>query len=72
MDTSAIKIEHETLGFLNKTSRKMLEHLLDRGGALDFADTKNLSQKRWRVERQQKPTNLLQQSGEGNEKSPSE
>jgi hypothetical protein len=37
-----IKIEHETLGFLNITPRQMLEHLLNRGGALDFADTKNL------------------------------
>ncbi len=37
-----IKIEHETLGFLNKTPRQMLEHLLVRGGALNFADTKNL------------------------------
>ncbi len=37
-----IEIEHETLGFLNKTPRQMLEHLLDRGGALNFADTKNL------------------------------
>jgi hypothetical protein len=35
-----IKIEHETLGFLNKTPRQMLEHLLNRGGALDFVDTK--------------------------------
>jgi hypothetical protein len=34
-----IKIEHETLGFLNKTPRQMLKHLLDRGGALDLADT---------------------------------
>jgi hypothetical protein len=35
-----IKIEHETLGFLNITPRQMLEHFLNRGGALDFADTK--------------------------------
>jgi hypothetical protein len=41
-----IEIEHETLVFLNKTPRQMLEHLLDRGGALDFADTKNLVAKR--------------------------
>jgi hypothetical protein len=41
-----IKTEHETLGFLNKKPRQMLEHLLDRGGALDFADTKNLVAKR--------------------------
>ncbi len=33
----------------------MFEHLLDRGGALNFADTiKPLSQKRWTVECQQK------------------
>jgi hypothetical protein len=37
-----IEIEHETLGFLNKTPRQMLEHFLDRGGALNFANTKNL------------------------------
>jgi hypothetical protein len=37
-----IKIEHDTLGFPNKTARQMLEHLLNRGGALNFADTKNL------------------------------
>ncbi len=49
-----IKIEHETLGFLNKTPRQVLKHLLDRGGALDFADTNknNLLAKRdgeWNV-----------------------
>jgi hypothetical protein len=38
-----IKIEHETLGFLNKTPRQMLKHLLDSGGALNFADTKKTS-----------------------------
>ena len=37
-----IEIEHETLGFLNQTLRQMLDHLLTRGGALDFADTKEL------------------------------
>ena len=37
-----IEIEHETLGFLNQTPRQMLDHLLARGGALDFADTKQL------------------------------
>ena len=37
-----IEIEHETLGFLNQTPRQMLNHLLARGGALDFADTKEL------------------------------
>jgi hypothetical protein len=36
------KIEHETLGYLNQTPRQMLAHLLPRGGALDFADTKDL------------------------------
>ena len=49
-----IEIEHETLGFLNKTPRQMLKHLLDRGGALDFPDTNknNLLAKRdgeWNV-----------------------
>jgi hypothetical protein len=41
-----IKIKHVTLGFLNKTPRQMLEHLLNRGEALDFANTKNLLAKR--------------------------
>ncbi len=33
--------------FLNKTPRQTLEHLLDRGGALTFANTKNLIAKRY-------------------------
>jgi hypothetical protein len=37
-----IEIKHVTIGFLNQTPRQMLEHLLTRGGALDFADTKEL------------------------------
>ncbi len=47
-----IKIENETLGFLKKTPRQMLEHLLNRGGALNFAETKNFIAKRdgeWNV-----------------------
>jgi len=36
------EIKHDTLGFLNQTPRQMIEHLLTRGGALDFADTKDL------------------------------
>ena len=47
-----IEIEHETLGFLNQTPRQMLDHLLARGGALDFADTKELLTERdgeWNV-----------------------
>ena len=47
-----IKIEHETLGFLNQTLRQMLDHLLAWGGALDFADTKELLAERdgeWNV-----------------------
>jgi len=47
-----IEIEHETLGYLNQTPRQMLDHLLARGGALDFADTKELLTKRdgeWNV-----------------------
>ena len=47
-----IEIEHETLGFLNQTPRQMLNHLLARGGALDFADTKELLAERdaeWNV-----------------------
>jgi hypothetical protein len=37
-----IKIKHEMMGYINQTPRKMLKHLLNRGGALDFADTKEL------------------------------
>jgi hypothetical protein len=37
-----IKIEHETMGYINQTPRQMLEHLLNRAGALNFADTKEL------------------------------
>lgn len=47
-----IEIEHETLGFLNQTPRQMLDHLLTRGGTLDFADTKELLAERdgeWNV-----------------------
>lgn len=47
-----MEIEHETLGFLNQTPRQMLNHLLARGGALDFADTKELLAERdaeWNV-----------------------
>ena len=47
-----IEIEHETLGFLNQTPRQMLDHLLARGGALDFANTKELLAERdgeWNV-----------------------
>jgi hypothetical protein len=54
-----IKIEHETLGFLNKSPRQMLEHLLDRGGALKFADTKNLIAERdgeWNINKTHKFT----------------
>jgi len=36
------EIEHDTLGFLNQTPRQMIKHLLTQGGALDFADTKDL------------------------------
>jgi protein-tyrosine-phosphatase len=34
--------EDEILGFLNQTPTDMLTHLRNRGGALDFADTKTL------------------------------
>ncbi len=37
-----LEIEDKTLGFLNQTPRQMLTHLRNRGGALDFADTKML------------------------------
>jgi hypothetical protein len=47
-----IEIEHETLGYLNQTPRQMLDHLLAQGGALDFANTKELLAERdgeWNV-----------------------
>ena len=47
-----IEIEHETLGYLNQTPRQIIDHLLARGGALDFADTKELLTERdgeWNV-----------------------
>jgi hypothetical protein len=38
-----LKIEDETLGFLNEMPRSMIIHLQqNQGGALDFADTKTL------------------------------
>ncbi len=37
-----LEIKDETLGFLNQTPRQMLDHLCNRGSALDFADTKTL------------------------------
>ncbi len=37
-----IEIEHETLGYLNLCPREMINHLQNRGGTLDFADTKTL------------------------------
>ena len=46
------EIEHDALGFLNQTPRQMIQHLLTRGGALDFADTKDLLAERdgeWNV-----------------------
>jgi hypothetical protein len=36
------KIEHKTLGYLNLSPREMLDHLWNRRGALNFADTKTL------------------------------
>ena len=47
-----LKIEDEALGFLNQTPQQMLNHLRNRGGALDFADTKTLLAERdteWNV-----------------------
>jgi hypothetical protein len=37
-----LEIEDEILGFLNQTPTDMLNHLRNRGGALDFAETKTL------------------------------
>ncbi len=41
-----LEIEDKTLGFFNQTPRLMLNHLCNRGGALDFADTETLLAKR--------------------------
>jgi hypothetical protein len=41
-----LEIEDETLGFLNQTPRQMIEHLRNRGGVLDFANTKTLLSER--------------------------
>ncbi len=41
-----LEIKDETLGFLNQTPGQMIEHLRNRGGALDFADTKTLLSER--------------------------
>jgi hypothetical protein len=37
-----IKIKHETMGYINQTPQQMLKHILNRGGALNFADIKEL------------------------------
>ncbi len=37
-----LEIEDEILGFLNETPISIMNHLRNRGGALDFADTKTL------------------------------
>jgi len=37
-----LEIKDKILGFLNQTPTDMLTHLRNRGGALDFADTKTL------------------------------
>jgi hypothetical protein len=37
-----IKIKHKTLGYLNLSPKEMLDHLQNRGGALNFVDTKTL------------------------------
>ena len=38
----SIEIKDEALGFLDQTPRSMINHLRNRGGALDFVDTKAL------------------------------
>jgi hypothetical protein len=47
-----LQIEVKTLGFLNQLPRQRIEHLRNRGGALDFANTKTLLSERdteWKV-----------------------
>jgi hypothetical protein len=41
-----LEIEDETLGFVNQMPGQMIEHLHNRGSALDFADTKTLLSER--------------------------
>jgi hypothetical protein len=41
-----LEIEDETLGFLNETPSTMIAHLRNRGGALDFTDTRTLLDER--------------------------
>jgi hypothetical protein len=41
-----LEIEDEILGLLNETTSTMIAHLRNRGGALDFADTKTLLNER--------------------------
>ncbi len=45
-DFLLLQIEDETLGFLNKTPQSIITHLQNRGGALNFADTKTRLAKR--------------------------
>ena len=40
-----LEIEDEILGFLNQTPKHIISHLRNRGGQLDFADTRNSSRK---------------------------
>jgi hypothetical protein len=35
-----LEIENEILGYLNQTPKRMIQHLPNRGGQLDFTDTK--------------------------------
>jgi hypothetical protein len=47
-----LEIKDETLGFLNQMPRQIIDHLKNRGGAVDFADMKTLLAKRdaeWEV-----------------------
>jgi hypothetical protein len=41
-----LEIEDEILGFLNQTPKQIIAHLRNRGGQLDFADTKKLIEER--------------------------
>ena len=41
-----LEIEDEILGFLNQTPKQIIAHLHNRGGQLDFADTKKLIKER--------------------------
>jgi hypothetical protein len=65
-----IKINNKTLGYLNLSPKEMLNHLQNRGGALNFADTKTiLAEKDGEWDASKNRTTVFQQGRKGNERS---